>query len=101
MNELSKGIGQKVQFVTTIAHEPELLIFDEPFSGFDPINADILKREILELKEKGKTTARNRGLTRTIPSVCAAEPGPVSIQDRGLTLSRLQELRQLPLSLPG
>lgn len=55
VEELSKGMAQKVQFITTILHEPELLIFDEPFSGFDPINANILKEEILELKKKGAT----------------------------------------------
>ncbi len=55
VEELSKGMAQKVQFITTILHEPELLIFDEPFSGFDPINANMLKNEILDLKKKGST----------------------------------------------
>ena len=55
VEELSKGMQQKVQFIVTILHEPELLIFDEPFSGFDPINANLLKREILDLKERGAT----------------------------------------------
>ena len=55
VEELSKGMQQKVQFITTILHEPKLLIFDEPFSGFDPINANLLKQEILELKRKGST----------------------------------------------
>lgn len=55
VEELSKGMAQKVQFITTILHEPELLIFDEPFSGFDPINANMLKQEILDLKKKGST----------------------------------------------
>jgi ABC-2 type transport system ATP-binding protein len=55
VEELSKGMQQKVQFITTILHEPRLLIFDEPFSGFDPINANLLKQEILELKRKGST----------------------------------------------
>jgi len=55
VEELTKGMQQKVQFVTTILHEPRLLIFDEPFSGFDPINANLLKNEILELKKKGST----------------------------------------------
>lgn len=50
LEELSKGMQQKVQFIITVIHEPELLIFDEPFSGFDPVNADRLKQEILELK---------------------------------------------------
>ena len=55
VEELSKGMQQKVQFVVTVLHQPRLLIFDEPFSGFDPVNADILKREILHLKEQGAT----------------------------------------------
>jgi ABC-2 type transport system ATP-binding protein len=55
VEELSKGMQQKVQFITTVVHEPELLIFDEPFSGFDPINANLLKNEVLELKKKGAT----------------------------------------------
>lgn len=52
LEELSKGMQQKVQFVITVLHRPQLLIFDEPFSGFDPLNAELLKREILELKTK-------------------------------------------------
>jgi ABC-2 type transport system ATP-binding protein len=55
VEELSKGMAQKVQFIITILHEPKLLIFDEPFSGFDPINANMLKQEILELQKKGST----------------------------------------------
>lgn len=55
VEELSKGMAQKVQFIVTVLHRPELLIFDEPFSGFDPINAEILKREILRLKDEGAT----------------------------------------------
>ena len=55
VEELSKGMQQKVQFVVTVLHEPQLLIFDEPFSGFDPVNADLLKREILRLRDKGAT----------------------------------------------
>lgn len=55
VEELSKGMAQKVQFIVTVLHHPKLLIFDEPFSGFDPINAAVLKREILELRDKGTT----------------------------------------------
>lgn len=55
VEELSKGMQQKVQFVTTVVHKPKLLIFDEPFSGFDPINANLLKREILQLRKDGAT----------------------------------------------
>lgn len=55
VEELSKGMAQKVQFIVTVLHRPKLLIFDEPFSGFDPINADLLKNEILRLKDEGAT----------------------------------------------
>jgi ABC-2 type transport system ATP-binding protein len=55
IEELSKGMQQKIQFIVTVLHEPELLIFDEPFSGFDPLNANLLKQEILELRRKGAT----------------------------------------------
>ena len=52
VQELSKGMAQKVQFITTVIHQPKLLIFDEPFSGFDPINTNLIKNEILDLKKK-------------------------------------------------
>jgi len=55
IEELSKGMQQKVQFITTVVHNPKLLIFDEPFSGFDPINANLLKQEILQLRDNGAT----------------------------------------------
>ncbi len=55
LEELSKGMQQKVQFITTVVHQPKLLIFDEPFSGFDPINANLLKQEILRLRDEGAT----------------------------------------------
>lgn len=55
VEELSKGMAQKVQFIVTVLHEPKLLILDEPFSGFDPINTNLIKSEILELKRKGTT----------------------------------------------
>lgn len=55
VEELSKGMAQKVQFIITVLHEPKLLILDEPFSGFDPINTNLIKSEILELKKKGTT----------------------------------------------
>lgn len=55
VEELSKGMQQKVQFVTTVLHEPSLLIFDEPFTGFDPVNTNVIKNEILYLRERGAT----------------------------------------------
>jgi ABC-2 type transport system ATP-binding protein len=70
IEELSKGMAQKVQFVTTIVHEPPLLIFDEPFSGFDPINANMLKNEILELKEKGSTIIFSTHNMASVEELC-------------------------------
>ena len=55
IEELSKGMAQKIQFITTVLHDPDILIFDEPFSGFDPVNANLLKNEVLALREQGKT----------------------------------------------
>lgn len=70
VEELSKGMQQKVQFVVTILHEPELLIFDEPFSGFDPINANLLKNEILAFKEKGSTIIFSTHNMASVEAVC-------------------------------
>lgn len=70
LEELSKGMQQKVQFIITIIHEPDLLIFDEPFSGFDPVNADRLKKEILELKEQGKTIIFSTHNMSSVEEIC-------------------------------
>lgn len=70
VEELSKGMQQKVQFITTVLHEPKLLIFDEPFSGFDPINADMLKKEILELKGKGATIIFSTHNMSSVEEIC-------------------------------
>lgn len=70
VEELSKGMAQKVQFISTVMHEPSLLIFDEPFSGFDPINAEILKREILELRDKGSTIIFSTHNMQSVEEVC-------------------------------
>lgn len=70
VQELSKGMAQKVQFVTTVLHEPELLIFDEPFSGFDPINTNLIKKEILELKENGTTIIFSAHDMPSVEEVC-------------------------------
>lgn len=70
IEELSKGMAQKIQFITTILHEPRLLIFDEPFSGFDPVNADLLKREILGLKDKGATIIFSTHNMETVEDLC-------------------------------
>ncbi|MBP1646345.1 MAG: transporter ATP-binding protein [Bacteroidetes bacterium] len=70
VEELSKGMQQKVQFITTILHEPELLIFDEPFSGFDPINANLLKEEILKLKNNGATIIFSTHNMESVEAIC-------------------------------
>ena len=67
---LSKGMAQKVQFISTVIHRPELLIFDEPFSGFDPVNANQLKREILRLKEEGATILFSTHNMASVEEVC-------------------------------
>ncbi len=70
VEELSKGMAQKVQFITTVLHQPELLIFDEPFSGFDPVNADLLKREILELRDNGATIIFSTHNMESVEAIC-------------------------------
>jgi ABC-2 type transport system ATP-binding protein len=70
VEELSKGMQQKVQFIVTIVHDPKLLIFDEPFSGFDPINVNLLKDEILALKEKGATIIFSTHNMASVEELC-------------------------------
>ena len=70
LEELSKGMAQKVQFIITVLHEPDLLIFDEPFSGFDPVNAEQLKQEILQLKEKGHTIIFSTHNMASVEEIC-------------------------------
>ena len=70
VEELSKGMAQKVQFITTILHDPKLLIFDEPFSGFDPVNTDLMKREILNLRDKGATSIFSTHNMETVEDLC-------------------------------
>lgn len=70
VEELSKGMAQKVQFIVTVLHNPDLLIFDEPFSGFDPINAGILKREILRLRDQGATVIFSTHNMGSVEELC-------------------------------
>jgi ABC-2 type transport system ATP-binding protein len=70
VEELSKGMQQKVQFIVTVIHEPELLIFDEPFSGFDPINVNLIKDEILQLREKGSTIIFSTHNMASVEELC-------------------------------
>ena len=70
VEELSKGMAQKVQFVTTVLHEPKLLIFDEPFTGFDPVNANLIKNEILFLRERGATIIFSTHNMESVEELC-------------------------------
>lgn len=70
IEELSKGMAQKVQFIVTVLHQPKLLIFDEPFSGFDPINAELLKREIMQLREQGSTIIFSTHNMGSVEEIC-------------------------------
>ena len=70
VEDLSKGMAQKVQFITTVLHEPKLLIFDEPFSGFDPINANLLKQEILRLRDEGATVIFSTHNMASVEEIC-------------------------------
>ena len=70
VEELSKGMQQKIQFITTVIHEPEILIFDEPFSGFDPINANLLKESILGLRDKGATILLSTHNMASVEELC-------------------------------
>lgn len=70
VEELSKGMAQKVQFISTIIHQPELIILDEPFSGFDPINSEIIKQEVLRLKEQGTTIILSTHRMESVEELC-------------------------------
>ncbi|MCV6630670.1 MAG: ATP-binding cassette domain-containing protein [Flavobacteriaceae bacterium] len=70
VQELSKGMAQKIQFIVTVLHEPQLLIFDEPFSGFDPINANIIKDEILALRDKGTSIIFSTHRMESVEELC-------------------------------
>ena len=70
IQELSKGMAQKVQFVVTVLHQPKLLIFDEPFSGFDPVNANLIKDEILQLRNDGATILFSTHRMESVEELC-------------------------------
>src|SRR5690606_38740469 len=70
IQELSKGMAQKIQFIVTVLHEPKLLIFDEPFSGFDPINAILIKDEILRLRDNGATVIFSTHRMESVEELC-------------------------------
>ena len=70
VEELSKGMAQKLQFITTVVHRPKLLILDEPFSGFDPVNAEIIRKEILRLREEGATIVLSTHNMESVEELC-------------------------------
>lgn len=92
VEELSKGMAQKVQFVVTVLHEPKLLIFDEPFSGFDPINAELLKNEILELRDNGATVIFSTHNMASVESICDS----ITLLNRShnILTGKVDEIRQ-------
>ena len=70
VEELSKGMAQKVQFITTVVHKPSLMILDEPFSGFDPVNAELIRKEILRLKDEGATIILSTHNMESVEALC-------------------------------
>ena len=92
LEELSKGMQQKVQFVITVLHEPEFLIFDEPFSGFDPINANLLKEEILGLRDKGSTVIFSTHNMSSVEEIC--DHITLINKSRNILTGRVDEIRR-------
>ncbi|MCT4645417.1 MAG: ATP-binding cassette domain-containing protein, partial [Carboxylicivirga sp.] len=92
VEELSKGMQQKIQFVVTVLHEPKLLIFDEPFSGFDPINANLLKKEILQLKENGSTILFSTHNMGSVEELC--DHITLINQSKTILNGQIDEIRQ-------
>jgi ABC-2 type transport system ATP-binding protein len=92
VEELSKGMAQKMQFVTTILHEPKLLIFDEPFTGFDPVNTNVIKNEILFLRERGATIIFSTHNMGSVEELC----DNITLIDRAKTIleGRVDEIRK-------
>ncbi len=92
VEELSKGMAQKVQFITTILHEPKLLILDEPFTGFDPVNAEIVKNEILFLREKGATILLSTHNMASVEELC----DNITLIDHGKSIleGKVDEIRK-------
>lgn len=92
VEELSKGMAQKVQFIVTVLHHPRLLIFDEPFSGFDPINAELLKREILTLRDEGATVIFSTHNMSSVEEIC--DNITLINKSRNILSGNVEELRR-------
>ena len=92
VEQLSKGMAQKVQFISTVIHRPPLLIFDEPFSGFDPVNADQLKREILRLRDEGAAILFSTHNMSSVEEVC--EEITLINHSKAVLQDRVEDVRQ-------
>lgn len=92
VEDLSKGMAQKVQFIATVVHEPKLLIFDEPFSGFDPINANILKQEILRLRDNGATVIFSTHNMSSVEEIC--DHITLINRSRNILSGRVEDIRR-------
>ena len=93
VEDLSKGMAQKVQFIVTVLHEPKLLIFDEPFSGFDPINANLLKEEILRLRDNGATVIFSTHNMASVEEIC--DHITLINQSHNILSGRVDEIRRM------
>ena len=92
VEELSKGMAQKIQFIVTVLHNPELLIFDEPFSGFDPINANLLKEEILRLRDEGATVIFSTHNMSSVEEIC--DHITLINKSRNILSGRVEDIRR-------
>ena len=92
VEELSKGMQQKIQFIATVIHRPKLLIFDEPFSGFDPVNANLLKNEILELRKQGATIIFSTHNMASVEEIC--DEITLINRSRAVLQGEINEIRQ-------
>ncbi|MCI9285341.1 MAG: ATP-binding cassette domain-containing protein [Muribaculaceae bacterium] len=92
VEELSKGMAQKIQFIVTVLHRPRLLIFDEPFSGFDPINANLLKEEILKLRDEGSTIIFSTHNMASVEEIC--DNITLINKSRNILSGNVEELRR-------
>ncbi|MEX0928757.1 MAG: ATP-binding cassette domain-containing protein [Balneolales bacterium] len=105
IGELSKGMQQKIQFIATIAHDPEICIFDEPFSGLDPINSELLKKIILELRDRGKSiifaTHRMEQVEQMCDYICLFNKGKVILEGKLDEIRRSYGSNTVQLSFSG
>ena len=92
VEDLSKGMAQKVQFIVTVLHQPKLLIFDEPFSGFDPINANLLKQEILQLRDQGATVIFSTHNMASVEEIC--DHITLINKSKNILSGRVEEIRR-------